>query len=121
MSAHEAARNIKSLDPVWDRIRTEAEEITRLDTSLGGFIFSSDRCRVLAILCIADFYGGDEFSLILPGAREADALEVAGDLEGRHDMAQVLGERCAQRGEAERSSPGKRAASRPSTFPAASG
>jgi hypothetical protein len=29
------------VDPVWDRIRTEAEEITREDTSLGGFIFTS--------------------------------------------------------------------------------
>ena len=41
MSVQETARNIKSLDPVWDRIRAEAEDITRLDTSLGGFIFTS--------------------------------------------------------------------------------
>ena len=36
-----SARKIKSVDPVWDRIREEAEAITSQDTSLGGFIFTS--------------------------------------------------------------------------------
>ena len=36
-----SARQLKSVDPVWDRIREEAEAITSEDTSLGGFIFTS--------------------------------------------------------------------------------
>jgi serine O-acetyltransferase len=32
---------IERLDPVWDRIRGEAEEITHKEPALGGFIFSS--------------------------------------------------------------------------------
>lgn len=32
---------VATVDPVWDRIREEAEAITRADTSLGGFIFTS--------------------------------------------------------------------------------
>ncbi|MFN0194198.1 MAG: serine O-acetyltransferase [Aestuariivirga sp.] len=34
-------RSVEKLDPVWDRIRSEAEEITRREPALGGFIFSS--------------------------------------------------------------------------------
>jgi serine O-acetyltransferase len=41
MPTQKVARKLKSVDPVWDRIRSEAEEITREDTSLGGFIFTS--------------------------------------------------------------------------------
>ncbi|NNE25166.1 MAG: serine O-acetyltransferase [Rhizobiales bacterium] len=32
---------LKQVDPVWSRIRAEAEDIIRTDPSLGGFIFSS--------------------------------------------------------------------------------
>ncbi|CAN5365059.1 serine O-acetyltransferase [soil metagenome] len=35
------AQPIAKLDPVWDRLRDEAEAITRDDPSLGGFIFAS--------------------------------------------------------------------------------
>ncbi len=31
---------VEKLDPVWDRIRSEAEEIARAEPALGGFIFS---------------------------------------------------------------------------------
>ena len=41
MPNQKVARKLKSVDPVWDRIREEAEAITRADTSLGGFIFTS--------------------------------------------------------------------------------
>jgi serine O-acetyltransferase len=41
MPTQKVARKLKSVDPVWDRIRSEAEEITSEDTSLGGFIFTS--------------------------------------------------------------------------------
>jgi serine O-acetyltransferase len=34
-------QNVERLDPVWDRIRGEAEEIARQEPVLGGFIFSS--------------------------------------------------------------------------------
>jgi len=34
-------QTLKRLDPVWDRIRGEAEEIARQEPVLGGFIFSS--------------------------------------------------------------------------------
>ncbi len=34
-------QNIERLDPVWDRIRGEADEIARQEPVLGGFIFSS--------------------------------------------------------------------------------
>ncbi len=34
-------QTVQRLDPVWDRIRAEAEEIARREPVLGGFIFSS--------------------------------------------------------------------------------
>jgi serine O-acetyltransferase len=34
-------RNIEKIDAVWDRIRHEADAITRAEPALGGFIFSS--------------------------------------------------------------------------------
>jgi len=34
-------QNIERLDPVWDRIRNEADDIARQEPVLGGFIFSS--------------------------------------------------------------------------------
>jgi serine O-acetyltransferase len=37
----QATKTVQKLDPVWDRIRGEAEEITRREPALGGFIFSS--------------------------------------------------------------------------------
>lgn len=33
--------NLPKLDPVWTRIRTEAEEIARTDPALGGFVFAA--------------------------------------------------------------------------------
>ena len=36
-----ASAKLTSVDPVWDRIRQEAEAATRADTSLGGFLFTS--------------------------------------------------------------------------------
>ena len=32
---------VEKIDPVWDRIRTEAEEAVRIEPALGGFIYSS--------------------------------------------------------------------------------
>jgi serine O-acetyltransferase len=32
---------VQTLDPVWDRIRMEAEEAARNDPSLGGFLFAA--------------------------------------------------------------------------------
>ena len=32
---------VASLDPVWDRIREEADEAAKKDPSLGGFIFGA--------------------------------------------------------------------------------
>ena len=32
---------VSKLDPFWTRIRTEAEEITRSDPALGGFVFAA--------------------------------------------------------------------------------
>ena len=32
---------LRNVDPVWSRIREEAEEIAAKDPSLGGFIFSN--------------------------------------------------------------------------------
>ena len=34
-------QSVVSLDPVWDRIRDEAQEAARKDPSLGGFIFGA--------------------------------------------------------------------------------
>ena len=34
-------QSVAKIDPVWDRMRTEAEAITRDDPSLGGFIFAA--------------------------------------------------------------------------------
>ena len=36
----QAAKTVEKLDPVWDRIREEAEAIARHEPALGGFIFS---------------------------------------------------------------------------------
>ena len=36
-----AVQKVQQLDPVWSRIKNEAEEISRNDPSLGGFIFAS--------------------------------------------------------------------------------
>ena len=36
-----ASAKLATVDPVWERIRTEAEAATRADTSLGGFLFTS--------------------------------------------------------------------------------
>jgi serine O-acetyltransferase len=33
-------QSVEKLDPVWTRIRAEADEITRQEPALGGFIFS---------------------------------------------------------------------------------
>lgn len=84
MSAHEAARNIKSLDPVWDRIRAEAEEITRLDTSLGGFIFTSvlNPASFEEALChrLAQRLGNADISAELIVQGFEDALEADPDI-----------------------------------------
>jgi serine O-acetyltransferase len=37
----QSVQPVEKLDPVWDRIRKEAEEITRAEPVLGGFIFMS--------------------------------------------------------------------------------
>ncbi len=39
--AEQAKQAVATLDPVWRRIREEAEEIIRADPSLGGFIFAA--------------------------------------------------------------------------------
>ena len=40
MSQTKAKSKLHSVDPVWSRIREEAEDIARDDPSLGGFIFA---------------------------------------------------------------------------------
>ena len=34
-------KTVEHIDPVWDRIRAEAEEITHAEPVLGGFIYSA--------------------------------------------------------------------------------
>ncbi len=41
MLLSQAVAPIQKLDPVWDRIRAEAEEAGRLDPALGGFIYGA--------------------------------------------------------------------------------
>jgi serine O-acetyltransferase len=41
---------VEKIDPVWDRIRTEAEDIARAEPGLGGFIYSA----VLGHACFED-------------------------------------------------------------------
>jgi serine O-acetyltransferase len=41
MSTNPKISSITAVDPVWQRIREEAEAATRADTSLGGFLFTS--------------------------------------------------------------------------------
>ena len=36
-----SVQKVHSMDPVWSRIREEAEEVTREDPSLGGFLFAT--------------------------------------------------------------------------------
>ena len=39
--ARDQVKVVERIDPVWDRIRHEAEEIARLEPGLGGFIYSA--------------------------------------------------------------------------------
>ncbi len=42
MSRHTThSQTVGKIDPVWDRIRREAEEVARAEPALGGFIYSS--------------------------------------------------------------------------------
>ncbi len=41
VSPKQKTARLQSVDPVWERIRDEAEAATRADTSLGGFLFTS--------------------------------------------------------------------------------
>jgi serine O-acetyltransferase len=40
-TVEKVSKKLQSVDPVWERIRTEAEAVTQSDTCLGGFMFTA--------------------------------------------------------------------------------
>ncbi|MGB7205705.1 MAG: serine O-acetyltransferase [Anderseniella sp.] len=78
---------LASIDPVWDRIRSEAEAVTRSDTCLGGFMFTSilNPSSFEEALChrLAQRLGNADINaeLIVQGFEEA--LEANSDIGAR--------------------------------------
>jgi serine O-acetyltransferase len=70
---------IHPIDPVWDRIRLEAEEAARRDPSLGGFIFGAvlnhDRFEQALIQRLAQRLGNADLGAELVAQAFTDAVE----------------------------------------------
>jgi serine O-acetyltransferase len=81
MAQHTAkpVRGIDKLDPVWSRIREEAEDIVRREPEVGTFIFSSilhhDTLETAVVNRIAERLGHQDVSAELIRQAYADALE----------------------------------------------
>jgi serine O-acetyltransferase len=80
MSRHSAkVQAVQQLDPVWDRIRAEAESIARQEPVLGGFIFASilnhDRFEDALIHRLAQRLGNADIGADLIVQAFEDALE----------------------------------------------
>jgi len=45
MAQHQTRRKLDTVDPVWERIRTEAEDVARREPELATFIYASVRIR----------------------------------------------------------------------------
>ena len=75
---------VEKLDPVWDRIRAEAEEAARSDPSLGGFIFGAvlNHDRFEDALChrLAQRLGNADIDAGLVRQAFEDALEAEPDI-----------------------------------------
>jgi serine O-acetyltransferase len=87
--------NIEAYDPIWERIRSEAEEIARREPALGGFIFANvlNHPRLDDAIChrIAHRLGGDDVSADLIRQSFDRILGEDGELPGifRADLAAV--------------------------------
>ncbi len=72
-------QSIEKLDPVWDRIRDEAQELARQEPALGGFIFSSvlnhDRFEDALVHRLAQRLGNADLGSDLVMQAFADAIE----------------------------------------------
>jgi serine O-acetyltransferase len=86
-------RSIQRLDPVWARIREEAEDIARREPVLGGFIFSSvlnhDSFEQALIHRLAQRLGNADLGADLVVQAFADALEAEPEIghAARADIA----------------------------------
>jgi serine O-acetyltransferase len=71
--------SIRPVDPVWDRIRREAEEAARQDPSLGGFIFGAilnhDQFEQALIQRLAQRLGNADLGAELVAQAFTDAIE----------------------------------------------
>jgi serine O-acetyltransferase len=87
--------NIEAYDPIWERIRSEAEEIARREPALGGFIFANvlNHPRLDDAIChrISHRLGGDDVSADLIRQAFDRILGEDGELPGifRADLAAV--------------------------------
>ncbi len=75
---------VSSVDPVWDRVRLEAEDVTKNDPSLGGFIFASvlNHDRFEDALChrLAQRLGNADIGANLVVQAFEDALDADPDI-----------------------------------------
>jgi len=78
------ARALETVDPVWARVRSEAEEVVRREPELASFIFSSvlhhDRLEAAVVHRIAERLNHSDVSGELIRQAYADALEDAPEI-----------------------------------------
>src|SRR5918912_2385398 len=79
MRQHQIQRKLDRLDPVWERIRTEAEDVTRNEPELATFIYASilhhDSLEAAVVHRVADRLDRHDVSGELIRQAYADALE----------------------------------------------
>jgi serine O-acetyltransferase len=87
--------NVEAYDPIWERIRVEAEEIARREPSLGGFVYANvlNHARLDDAIChrIAQRLGHEDVSSDLIRQAFDDVLRDDSELPGifRADLAAV--------------------------------
>ena len=87
--------NVEAYDPIWERIRVEAEEIARREPSLGGFIFANvlNHARLDDAIChrVAQRLGHEDVGSDLIRQAFDDVLREDSELPGifRADLAAV--------------------------------
>ncbi len=85
-------RSVKTLDPVWDRVRVEAEDIAQREPALSGFVFGSilnyDRFEDALVHRLAQRLGNADLSADVVVKAFQDALEAEPEIgfAARADM-----------------------------------
>src|SRR5213593_1843185 len=79
MAQHQARLKLDTVDPVWERIRHEAEDVTRREPELSTFIYSTilhhDTLEAAVVHRVAERLDSPEVSAELIRQAYADALE----------------------------------------------